>query len=770
MNKTFALVGGVHPPENKQQSLQAPLRICPIPERLVLPLSQHIGAAAEAIVEIGDSVLAGQCIATAKGFVSAPIHASSSGTVVAIEEHPIPHASGLSGPCIIIETDGQDRWQEFEPCSAPFELSNQQILDKIRNAGIAGMGGAGFPAAVKLSPPPNSEIDTLIINGTECEPYITADDFLMQQRADDIIQGTLLLAQLLGQPKRVVIGVEDNKPQAIAALTAAANGQLEICSFPTKYPSGGEKQLIYILTGREVPSKKLPAHIGVVLQNVGTTTAIWDAVRHGRPLVSRITTVVGNSLSQQGNAEVRIGTPVKSLLAEFGFKPEACSNLIAGGPMMGFSLEDLAAPIVKTSNCLLAPDTAEMPASPPAQACIRCGICAEACPASLLPQQLYWYSKAQDHDRLQSHNLMDCIECGACSFVCPSNIPLVQYYRASKGDIRQAEIDKVKSDRSRQRFEFRQHRIDKAEAEKEAKRQARKQAAELAKQKAAAKASAETTTAATGKPATGGGDLVAAALARVQTQQTDPAEQLAKLERAINNAVTRQQSAQQKLTDADDDKKEQFAARLKQAEVRVADATKKLAQFKQQQDSGEAIPKPAAPSQAVDKDDPVAAAIARAQAKMSLSPVDKHKANLESLSKRLASAEQKIATAQTNDDGEAKIEALKTGASKLEQKISVVRQELSELEQQVPAQKPAAVEQSQDAATAAIEKAKQKAAAQANLSDEDKRLAQIESLKQRLSKAQARLAKAEADNDENLSAFKAGAEKIAQKLADMEQQ
>lgn len=795
----YPLPGGVHPPQNKQQSLQSALRAAIIPKQLVLPLSQHIGAPAQAIVNVGDHVLAGQMIAKPNGFFSAAIHASSSGEVVAIEDRPLAHPSGMPGPCIVIDCDGEDRWQELTPCTSPFELSNDELLAKIRDAGIAGMGGAGFPAAVKLKPPVNSQISTLILNGTECEPYITADDVLMQTRARDILFGSLVLAKLLQHPEKILIGVEDNKPKAIAALEQAlaklktdkANNELHssdldnlsIVSFPTEYPSGGEKQLIQILTNKEVPSGGLPAHIGVVLQNVGTTTAIWDAVRFGKPLVERITTVVGESLKEQGNTLVRIGTPSEDVLASFGFNPDYCERLIAGGPMMGFSLDDLRAPLVKTSNCLLAPSPQEMPAPPMEQACIRCGQCAEACPASLLPQQLYWYSRSKDHEKLEAHNIMDCIECGACSFVCPSNIPLVQYYRASKGDIRQTAIDKEKSDRSRVRFEFRQTRIDKAEAEKEAKRAARKQAAEAAKAKAAlAKAEAPdpasaTTTSQTAEPPT---DLVAAAVARAQAQQADPTEQLAKLERAVSSAENRRDNAQskwQECEEAEADLKSKLESRVKQAQLRVDDSAKKLAQFKSQQKSAASVTTTTAVSTAaagqaptVDMNDPVAAAIAKAQARNAMSPADKLAASLNSLETRLAKSEEKLATAKSDGD-DTKAEALQLGLDKLQQKIAVVQQEIVEHKKAASTEpkiaEPAPAKEL-DAAAAAIEKAKSRAAASATMSPEEKHQAQVESLKKRLQKAEDRLAKAEQENDENVGAFKAGADKLREKLAQLE--
>ncbi|MCV6627403.1 MAG: electron transport complex subunit RsxC [Cellvibrionaceae bacterium] len=759
----YPLRGGVHPPENKQQSLGGPIRPAIIPKTLVLPLAQHIGAPAEPIVEVGERVLAGQLIAEPAGPFSAGVHASSSGKVVAIEPRPIAHPSGMPGECIVIETDGEDRWLALEGCEQPFALDNETLLAKVRKAGIAGMGGAGFPAAVKLKPPANMAIDTLIINGTECEPYITADDVLMQNRADAIIRGALLLAKLLGGPEKILIGVEDNKPQAIEKLQAAKRQLLpeqnrieavQIISFPTKYPSGGEKQLIQILTGQEVPSGGLPAQIGIVVQNVGTTVAIWEAVTQGKPLVERITTVVGESLGKQGNAYVRIGTPAEDLLAEFGFKHKDCTRLIAGGPMMGFSLDDMAAPLVKTSNCLLAPSHSEMPEPAPAQACIRCGQCAEACPAGLLPQQLYWYARAKEHERLLAHNLMDCIECGACAFVCPSSIPLVQYYRASKGEIRQAAIDKEKSDRSRLRFEARQARLERAEAEKAAKREARKQAAEAAKAKAAAQAQAQPAAQAQAQPAAektaAAADPVAAAIARVQAKQTDPAEQLAKLERARNSAQSRVEATQAKLEAATEEQKPTLEARLKQAQQRLQDAQQKLDEFNAQ----------AQPAAA----DPVAAAIAKAQARINMNPAEKMAASLESLQQRLAKAKEKLAA---QSDAE-KAEALKAGISKLEQKIAVVEAEIAEHQAAGNTASSAPAPEVQVAAGAAIEKAKAKAAAQASMSPEQKQLAQLESLRGRLEKAEARLAVAEAEGDDNIDAFRTGADKLKQKVAALE--
>ncbi|MFK7730195.1 MAG: electron transport complex subunit RsxC [Pseudomonadales bacterium] len=491
--QTWDIHGGIHPPENKTQSLGKPIKVASVPAQLILPLSQSIGAPAEPCVKVGDHILKGQVIAEATGFVSVPLHAPSSGTIAAIEDRAIAHSSGMSAPCIVIDTDGEDRWGAREPLSDYTNIERNDLVSHIRNAGIAGMGGAGFPTAVKLSPPADKPIATLIINATECEPYITADHALILERAEEILQGIDVLTHLL-QPARILIGLEDNKPDAATALNDAMNARpYQVIQFPTKYPSGGEKQLIEILTGKQVPSGGLPADLGIVCQNIGTCYAIKRAVFDGEPLISRITTLTGNALQTLGNAEVLLGTTMQSLLEAHGWQPTKHSRLIMGGPMMGFTVHSANVPIVKTTNCLLAPTPDELPAPNMAQACIRCGMCAEACPASLLPQQMYWYSRAREYEQLEAHNIADCIECGACSYVCPSNIPLVQYYRASKAELRERAEEHVKAEHSRQRFEFRQERLEAAEREKEAKKAARKAAAakRAAEKEAAAPATSD---------------------------------------------------------------------------------------------------------------------------------------------------------------------------------------------------------------------------------------------------------------------------------------
>lgn len=746
MTKIWSIPGGVHPEENKSQSLQLPIGDIALPAELIFPLSQHIGAPATAIVNVGDRVLAGQKIAAAKGMISANIHASTSGTVTAIEERTLPHPSGMSGTCIVIAADGNDQFIEFEPCDDYLSLDRDTLVDKIREAGITGLGGAGFPTAVKLSPRANQPIDTLIINGTECEPYITADDILMQTRPEDVIKGVQLLAHLLGNPQRVVIGIEDNKPKAIEAISHAAKGTaIEVASFPTKYPSGGEKQLIQILTGKEVPSGALPASIGIVLQNVGTSVAAYEAVRFGKPLIERITTVVGEALDTQRNIRVRLGTPINHVLAEHGFNDAKAMRLIMGGPMMGFALENDGVPVVKATNCILAPSKKELPSPRPAQACIRCGMCAEACPVSLLPQQMYWYAQAEEYDKLEAHNIKDCIECGACSFVCPSNIPLVQYYRAAKGTMKQMAIEKEKSDHSRQRFEFRQERIAKVEAEKEAKRVARKLAAEQAKLKLeAAKAAGDDAQSSPPVKA----DIVATAMAKAQNQQATPTEQKAKLERQVASAEDRLEKAKQRHAQADADMKDKFAAQIKQAELKLQEANTKLADFT-----------PDAVTADVDANDPVAAAIARAQAKMTMAPDEKLKSNLESLTKRFNKAQEKLAAAKA--DKPEMVDALQAGVDKLKEKIATTEQELAQLEP--IAQAPVATEKSDDAAASAIERAKAKAAAQASMSPEEKLSDQLGNMSGRISKAQQKLKTAKDENADTVDALQMGIDKLLAK-------
>ena len=475
----FSFHGGIHPPENKAQSLQLPLGRPSLPSELILPLGQHIGQSSRPLVKVGDKVLKGETIAINNGFLSSFLHAPTSGTIAAIEERLIAHPSGLSDLCIILTPDGNETWTTLEPLNNWQNISKTDVLAYLSEMGIIGMGGAGFPTQVKLQGAHKNPLTHFIINAAECEPYITADDMLIREKTLELVLGIEMLQHLV-EADNVIIGIEDNKPTAIAALKTVLtqrNSKIQIAVVPTKYPSGGEKQLIQLLTGKEVPSGQYPADIGVLCQNVGTCVAVHDAITQGKPLISRFTTLTGDALKSPQNVEVLLGTPVEHLLEYADSEPKKLSRLIMGGPMMGYTLDSAAVPIVKTSNCILAASKKELPPPAPEQACIRCGMCEQACPASLLPQQLLWFSKSQEFEKAEHHNLFDCIECGACSYVCPSSIPLVQYYRHTKSSIREAREANVKSDLAKQRFEARKARQEAEAAEKEAKRLARQKAA-----------------------------------------------------------------------------------------------------------------------------------------------------------------------------------------------------------------------------------------------------------------------------------------------------
>lgn len=486
--------GGIHPPQNKTQSTQRPIQPLPLAQHLIVPLQQHIGAPPQVQVAAGDQVLKGQLLASAAGERSLPVHAPTSGRVLGIVQHPVPHPSGLTDWCVSLEADGLDQWVHLTPCEDYTQLDRDALRARIRQAGIAGLGGAGFPTHIKLTPPREDKVRTLILNGAECEPYITADDMLMRERADEIVGGLAIMAYILS-PGEVLIGIEDNKPEAIRALQAAVSGTgIQVVVIPTKYPSGGERQLIKILTGLEVPSGHIPADIGVMCQNVGTAAAVYRAIRWGEPLISRIVTVTGDGVAQPGNFEVLLGTPIQHLLAAAGLRPAKNRRLIMGGAMMGFTLPSSQVPVIKTTNCIIAAGADEILPNPtqPHQACIRCGLCVDVCPAQLLPQQLYWFSRAQELPKAEAHHLFDCIECGACAYVCPSKIPLVQYYRHAKGEIREQRAETIQSDRARERFAARNQRLAREEAEKQAKRAARTQAVKA--QTAAETTMAETAT------------------------------------------------------------------------------------------------------------------------------------------------------------------------------------------------------------------------------------------------------------------------------------
>jgi electron transport complex protein RnfC len=428
-------------------------------------------------------------IGAAEGYISSSIHAPSSGRVVAIEMQPAPHPSGLPDLSIVLETDGEERWIERQAMDYR-ALDPARLRQHLQDMGVVGLGGAVFPSHVKLNA---SSLETLVINAAECEPYITCDDMLMRERAAEVVQGIMIAQHAMGA-REVLIGIEDNKPQAIAAMQAACQGSgFEVVAVPTLYPSGSAKQLIKLLTGKEVPSGGLPTQIGVQCFNVATVYTMHRVINHGEPVISRLVTLTGN-MDTPRNYEVLIGTPVGELVKLAGPKADT-TGYIMGGPMMGLPLTDLGVPVVKASNCIIATSKALFPPLPRAMPCIRCTRCAQACPADLQPQELFWFSKAKNFEKAQEYKLFDCIECGCCSYVCPSHIPLVQFYRFAKSEIAAQEKERKASDHARERHEFREFRQEREKQEKAAKHAAK--AAE-----AAAKA---------GGAAEGGDDAAAAA-------------------------------------------------------------------------------------------------------------------------------------------------------------------------------------------------------------------------------------------------------------------
>lgn len=559
--RTYGFHGGIHPVEFKTLSNTTVIKRPPLPETLYLTVKQHIGTEGQIIVEAGDKVLKGQILTRSTNPFAVPVHAPTSGTVVSIEPHVSAHPSGMAETAVIIQPDGEDKWTDLTPLKEYQSIPKPDLVQAISKAGIAGMGGAGFPTHIKLNS--QRDVEYLIINGVECEPYISSDDRLMREHAWQIRQGIDVLTHLL-EPKLVIIAIEDNKPQALEAMQVACqeNSRYIVSSLPTKYPSGGEKQLIQLLLNKEVPSGGLPIDIGVLMHNVGTCFAIADAVFSGKPLIERVITLTGQALNKPGNAWALLGTPMSHLLqfAEYDAKKQRVPRLIMGGPMMGFALSSDQVPVVKVSNCLLVPTEQEVPPAEAEQACIRCGACADACPAGLLPQQLYWHSKAKELDKAQDYDLFDCIECGACAYVCPSQIPLVQYYRQSKATIRENEREQEKANKARERFEARQARLEREKLEREQKHklaaEARKKRAESATQnkvEATAKdnndaeaSSAKSKVAAALARAKAKKQQQAAAEDKTQTTESAPKQKSAAVKAAIERAKAKklQQSAE----------------------------------------------------------------------------------------------------------------------------------------------------------------------------------------------------------------------------------
>ncbi|PKH87894.1 electron transport complex subunit RsxC [Colwellia sp. Bg11-28] len=686
--------GGIHPPEQKFLTSNKPIKHLALPKQLIIPLQQHIGREGDLLVSIGEHVLKGQALTLSTNPMVVPIHAPTSGTISAIKMSVIAHPSGLSQLCVFLDVDGEDTWRKRNVCEDLEQLSNHEIVKIIADAGIAGMGGAGFPTHIKVSSKP--DIKFLIINGAECEPYITADDLLMMEQSNAIVDGIKILDRLL-TPTVILIGIEANKPKAIKALqkATAAIEKIKVCIVPTKYPTGGEKQLVQILTGQEVKSGRLPIHDGIVMQNIATCFAINEAVRHDTPLIRRVVTVTGQALNKPQNVWALLGTPINFLLEQCSV--EGIENqkqpVIMGGPMMGFSVSSELVPIVKTSNCILVPSKKEMPSAFEKESneveCIRCGQCSDVCPSQLLPQELQWSAKAKDYSQLEKLNLRDCIDCGACAYVCPSQIPLVHYYRIAKAEIREQQQLDLKAEKAKIRFEARKLRLEK---EKVARQEKHKKAA-AARKAAMNKATPE---------ATGAKSAVAAALARVKAKKASKDQ----------SQVSTSDSQKDLPADSADDQKSQVAAAIARAK-----AKKKLKEEATQKQSGSdsivdsAVEEKPASTEQVGTDDKkakIAAAIAKAKAKKLNKSADA--SDSEKMTED-TSPEKTVST----DDKKTKIAAAiaKAKAKKLSKAA-----EVTDLEKDTKNSSPEQTAGSDDKKTkiaAAIAKAKNKAIAKANV-------------------------------------------------------
>ncbi|WP_405128012.1 electron transport complex subunit RsxC [Pseudoalteromonas sp. PB2-1] len=726
--KVWPFPGGIHPPGQKHVSTTQSIQRLPLPQKLVVSLKQHIGANGKLIVEKGQQVLKGQALTKPSGNWSVPVHAPTSGIICEIAPMPSAHPSALPELSVVIEPDGLDNWCELKPISDAAALSHDELVDIIHQSGIAGMGGAGFPTYVKADS--RKDIDFLIVNAVECEPYITADDMLMREHADGIVAGIELMQQLLS-PKLTIIGIEDNKPEAIAAMTKAAqhNHNIIVQTVPTVYPSGGEKQLIKLLTGKEVPNGSIPADIGMLVQNVGTLFAINQAVFEGKPLIERVVTVTGNTIHKPGNVWALLGTEIKHLLDCQGFSPVPQQRVVMGGPMMGFTLPTVRIGIVKTTNCILAPDHQELAEPGDEKACIRCSACADACPASLLPQQLQWFAKSKEYDKLNEHNLFDCIECGACAYVCPSEIPLVQYYRVAKAEIKEQQAEQIKAERAKERFEARKERLEREQEERQNRHKRKPAAKSDGEKQKVADALARVKSKSDAKDSK---SAVAAAIARAKAKKQSPdaelepdnsevvKERAARKEQARKYKEQKAQEQGEESTDKDD-KKSAVAAAIARAKA------KKAAQAAEDHIEADAAPKD-------DKKAAVAAAIARAKAKKAAqaaenqndieegsAPVDDKKA---AVAAAIARAKAKKAAQAAENQGDAEEDSAPVDDKKAAVAAAIARAKAKKAaqaaENQDDAEEDSApVDDKKAAVAAAIARAKAKKAAQAAENQDD---------------------------------------------------
>ncbi|KGQ71139.1 electron transporter RnfC [Chelonobacter oris] len=611
--------GGIHPAEMKSQSNRKKIGRLALPERFYIPLKQHVGDAAELTVKTGDYVLKGQQLTQSRTLSKLPVHAPTSGYIIDIAPYPANHPSGLSEEMIVLQADGLDQWRERTVVGDFMTFSAEQLIERIYHAGIAGLGGAVFPTANKISYV-TAGIKLLIINGAECEPYITCDDRLMQDYTAEMLEGIRIL-RYLTRPEKVVLAIEDNKLDAINAVKQALKGanDIDVRIIPTRYPSGASKQLIQILTGMEVPKGSRSSSLGILMHNVGTALAVKRAVIDDEPQIQRVVTLTGDKIPQPRNYWVRLGTPIQTLLQQIGYQADSRLPIFVGGPMMGYILPNPQAPVTKMTNCLIAPDHFEYAPPPPEQGCIRCSNCSDACPVQLLPQQLYWFARSEDHEKSQQYDLAACIECGVCAYVCPSNIPLIQYFRQEKAKIAEIKHKERLAEEAKVRFEQREARLLK---EKQQREQRAQQAAEKRRQEIAQQQGEDPVKAALER-------LKAKKAAQAQQQATESAPQIIQTEdgeilpdnrnlmaqRKARRMQQHQQNAAAENSAAASDKPESavetdprkaaVAAAIARAKAKKAAAENSAAESDKPESAVETDPRKAA----------VAAAIARAKAK-----------------------------------------------------------------------------------------------------------------------------------------------------------